>query len=33
MKEVQLIVAMDDLDFGVKDVFEAKTFNRSGIFY
>jgi len=33
MKETQLVVAMDDLDFGVKDVFEAKALNRYGIFY
>jgi hypothetical protein len=33
MKEVRLIVAMNDLDFGVKDVaFEIKVFNRFGTF-
>jgi len=32
MKETQLVVAMDDLDFGVKDVFETKALNRYGIF-
>jgi len=29
MKGIQLIVAMDDFDFGVKNVvFEAKVFNK-----
>jgi hypothetical protein len=29
MKETRLVVAMDDLDFRIKDVaFEAKVFNR-----
>ncbi len=29
LKEVQLVIAMDDLDFKIKDVvFEAKVFNR-----
>jgi hypothetical protein len=33
MKEVCLIIAMDDLDFKVKDVaFEAKVFNRYATF-
>ncbi len=33
MKEVRLIVAMDDLDFKIKDVtFEAKVFNMYGTF-
>jgi hypothetical protein len=33
VKEIRLIVAMDDLDFGVKDVvFEAKVFNMYGTF-
>ncbi len=33
MKEARLIVAMDDLDFGIRDVaFEAKVFNRYGTF-
>jgi hypothetical protein len=34
MKKVQLIVAMDDLDFGVRNevVFEVKVFNRYGTF-
>jgi len=32
MKETQLVVAMDDLDFGIKDVFEAKVFDRYGTF-
>jgi hypothetical protein len=30
MKETRLIVAMDDLDFGIRDVFEAKVFDRYG---
>jgi hypothetical protein len=34
MKEVRLIVAMDDLDFKIKDVtFEAKVFNMYGTSY
>ncbi len=33
MKEVKLVVLVDDLDFGIKDVaFEAHVFNRYGIF-
>jgi hypothetical protein len=33
MKESRLIVTMDDLDFGIRDVaFEAKVFNRYGTF-
>jgi hypothetical protein len=32
MKETQLVVAMDDLDFGIRDVFEAKVFDRYGTF-
>jgi hypothetical protein len=33
MKEARLIVAMDDMDFGIRDVaFEAKMFNRYGTF-
>jgi hypothetical protein len=33
MKEARLIVAMDDLDFEIRDVaFEAKMFNRYGTF-
>jgi hypothetical protein len=33
VKEVRLIVAMDDLDFKIKDVtFEAKVFNMYGAF-
>ncbi len=33
MKEIRLIVAMDGLDFGIKDVvFEAKVFNMYGTF-
>ncbi len=33
VKEARLIVAMDDLDFGIRDVvFEAKVFNRYGTF-
>jgi hypothetical protein len=31
VKEVRLVVAVDDLDFGI--VFEAKVLNRYGIFY
>jgi hypothetical protein len=31
VKEVQLIVAVDDLYYRIKDVFEAKMFNRYGI--
>jgi hypothetical protein len=34
MKEVKLIVAMDDLDFGIKNVaFETKVLNKYGTFY
>jgi len=33
MKEATLVVAMDDLDFGIRDVtFEANMFNRYGTF-
>jgi hypothetical protein len=33
MAKATLVVAMDDLDFGIKDVtFEAKVFNRYGTF-
>jgi hypothetical protein len=33
VKEARLIVAMDDLDFGIKDVaFEVNVFNRYGTF-
>jgi hypothetical protein len=33
MKEVQLIVTMDDLDFGIRDItFQAKVFNTYGTF-
>jgi hypothetical protein len=33
MKEASLVIAMDDLDFKIKDVtFEAKVFNRYGTF-
>jgi len=33
VKEVQLVVVMDYLDFGIKNVmFEAKVFNRYGTF-
>jgi hypothetical protein len=33
MNEVRLIVAMNDLDFGIIDVtFEVKVFNRYGTF-
>jgi hypothetical protein len=33
VKEVRLVVIMNDLDFGIKDVaFEAKVFNRYGAF-
>ncbi len=33
VKEARLIVAMNDLDFGIKDVaFEIKVFNRYGTF-
>jgi len=29
VKEVKIVVVVDDLDFGIKDVaFEAKVFNR-----
>jgi hypothetical protein len=33
MKEVGLVIVVDDLDFKIKDVaFEAKVFNRYGTF-
>jgi hypothetical protein len=33
MKEAKLIVEVDDLDFGIRDVaFEAKVFNKYGTF-
>jgi hypothetical protein len=33
VKETRLIIAMDDLDFRIRDVaFEAKVFNRYDIF-
>jgi len=33
MKEAKLIVVMDDLDFGIRNVtFETKVFNRYGTF-
>jgi hypothetical protein len=33
VKEAKLIVAMNDLDFGIRDVaFEVKVFNRYGTF-
>jgi hypothetical protein len=33
MKEARIVVAVDDLDFGIKDVtFEAKVLNRYGTF-
>jgi len=33
VKEVRLVVVMDNLDFGVKDVvFEAMVFNKYGNF-
>jgi hypothetical protein len=33
MKEVRLVIAVDDLDFKIKDVaFEAKVFNRYNTF-
>jgi hypothetical protein len=33
MKEARLVVLIDDLDFGIKDVaFEAKVFNRHGTY-
>ncbi len=33
MKEVKVIVMVDDLDFGIKDVgFETKVFNKYGTF-
>jgi hypothetical protein len=33
MKETRLVVMVDDLDFGIRDVaFEAKVFNRYGTF-
>jgi hypothetical protein len=34
VKETRLIIAVDDLDFKIKDVvFEAKVFNKYDIFY
>jgi hypothetical protein len=33
MKEIRIVVAMDDLDFGIKDVaFQVKVFNRYDTF-
>jgi hypothetical protein len=33
-KETSLVIVVDDLDFGIRDVaFEAKVFNRYGTFY
>ncbi len=33
MKEARLVVVVDDLDFGIKDIpFETKVFNRYGTF-
>jgi hypothetical protein len=33
MKEVKIVVVVDDLDFGIKDIaFEAKVFNRFDTF-
>jgi hypothetical protein len=33
VKEAKLVVVVDDLDFGIRDVtFEAKVFNRYGTF-
>jgi hypothetical protein len=33
VKEVELVVVVDDLDFGIKDVaFEANVLNRYGTF-
>jgi len=32
MKETQLVVTMDDLDFGIRDVSKAKVFDRYGTF-
>jgi hypothetical protein len=33
MKEIIIVVAMDDLDFGIKDVaFQVKVFNRYDTF-
>jgi hypothetical protein len=33
VKEARLVVAMDELDFGIRDVtFEAKVFNKYGNF-
>jgi len=33
MKEVKLVIVVDDLDFRIRDVaFEAKVFNRYGTF-
>lgn len=32
VKECRLPIRMDDLDFGIKDVFEAKVLNRYNIF-
>jgi hypothetical protein len=34
MKEAIVVVAVDDLDFGIKDVvFEAKMFNKYSTFH
>jgi len=33
VKEGRLVVVMDELDFGIRDIaFEAKVFNKYGIF-
>jgi hypothetical protein len=33
MKEIKIVVAMDDLDFGIRDVaFQVKVFNRYDTF-
>jgi hypothetical protein len=33
MKEAKVVVVVDDLDFGIRDVaFEANMFNKCGIF-
>jgi len=33
VKEVRVVVVVDDLDFGIRDVtFEAKVFNKYGTF-
>jgi hypothetical protein len=33
MKEARLVIVVDDLDFGIRDVpFETKVFNRYGTF-